>query len=161
MRILGVDVGSKNCGVSVVSFPENEKPWMILADSYYLSNPEIKDRLVFLEKELSGLVNDYCIDLIAYEAPYMQRSKNAMGLYFVAGMIVYIAGKYNLPVLPVSPQAVKKEVTGTGKAEKKLVEKKVIEFLQPGTSNDIFFKTDHASDAAAIAITGYRKNGTN
>ena len=159
MRILGLDVGSRNLGYSVCSFNDGDPDWLVLANSYYLSNPEIKDRLVFVESELSKLIHDYYIDVIAYEAPYMRNGKNAMGLYFVAGIITYLAGKFDLPLIALSPAAVKKTVTGTGKAEKKLVEKKVIEFLQPGTTDTISFRDDHSSDAAAICITGYKKHG--
>lgn len=158
MRIMGIDTGSRNCGLSVCSFDAvNNNSWLVKSESYYLSDPKIQDRLVFIEKELSKVICDYCVDVIAYEAPYMTRGKNAMGLYFVAGMITYLAGKYDLPLIPLSPQAVKKEVTGTGKAEKKLVEKKVIELLQPGTSSTITFSTDHASDAAGVCIAAYKK----
>ncbi len=157
MRILGLDVGSRNLGYSICSFNGGDPSWLILADSYYLSSPEIKDRLVFVEKNLRNLVDEYCVDMIAYEAPYMRNGKNAMGLYFVAGTISLVAGKCGLPLVPLSPATVKKTVTGTGKAEKKLVETKVIEFLQPGTNDTIDFSNDHASDAAAICITAYLK----
>lgn len=157
MRILGVDIGSRNVGVSICSFNDGSPDWMILAESYYLSQPEIKDRLVFLKSKFSELVDEYCVDAIAYEAPYMNRGKNAMGIYFVSGITTYVAGLHNLPLVELSPKTVKKEVTGTGNAEKKLVESKVIEFFQPGTNSEIKFKTDHESDAVAICITGYRK----
>lgn len=157
LRILGLDVGSRNLGYSVCSFNGGDPNWLILADSYYLSSNEIKDRLVFVEKNLRNIIDEYYVDIIAYEAPYMRNGKNAMGLYFVAGMCHLIAGKAGLPIVSLSPAAVKKAVTGTGKAEKKLVESKVIEFLQPGTNDTITFDNDHASDAAAICITAYLK----
>lgn len=156
MRILAVDVGSKNLGISVCSFNKDSN-WLTLSKTYCLTNPEIKDRLVIVEKELDSIITNYLVELIAYEAPYMKNGKNAMGLYFVSGIITLLAGRYNLPIIALSPSSVKKEVTGTGKAEKKLVEQRVIEFFAPNTSEKVSFDTDHASDAAAVAITAFKK----
>ena len=155
MRILGIDVGSKNLGFAISSF--SEKNWLVIADSYCLTYPKIQDRLVFIEDAFSKLIEDYCVNVIAYEAPYMRNGKNAMGLYFVSGLITYLAGKYKLPLIALSPKTVKKEVTGTGNAEKKLVESKVLEFFQPGTDTPITFSTDHASDAAGCSIAAFNK----
>jgi crossover junction endodeoxyribonuclease RuvC len=156
MKILGFDVGSKNLGYSICEF-EKERCSLLLAGTLVMTHPEISQRLVVANNLISNLIKDYSIEAIGYEAPYMNKGANAMGLYFVAGLINLKAGQFNLPVVPLSPATVKKEVTGSGKAEKVQVEKKVKELLQPFTSETISFNTDHESDAAAICITTSKK----
>lgn len=151
MKILGIDIGSRFLGFSVCDF-SNEEKTLILADYLVLKQPEIKDRLVEVEWFCSSLIEKHNIDSIVYEAPYMRASKNAMGLYFVTGVVQLLAGKYNLPITPVSAAHVKKVVAGSGKAEKLDVERGVKSYF---SCPDFEFKKDHASDAAAVSIAGY------
>lgn len=157
MRLLGIDVGSKNLGISIVSYTATG-PWLVLQETLVLTNPKIELRLVEIFEKIKYLIDEYDIDLIAYEAPYMNRGKNAMGLYYVCGVIQLVAGIFDKGIMALSPKTVKKEVTGTGNAEKKLVETKVIEYLQPATTSVITFSSDHASDAAAVCIAAYKKD---
>jgi len=153
MYILGFDVGSRNLGYSICNFT-NEKPILVEANSEYLSDPKIENRLVYLHEKIDSLITEYPISTIGYEAPYMKiNNKSTMGLYFIAGLIVFKAAFHNLPVISLSAATVKKEVTGSGKAEKIQVEKAVLNYFQITKK----FKTDHASDAAAICIATYKQ----
>jgi crossover junction endodeoxyribonuclease RuvC len=153
LRILGCDVGSKNFGLSVVEF--NPNPTLLLEKTLLLKEPNIKDRLVTLKTTLAGLIEEFSIEKIVFEMPYI-RGKNAAGLLYVCGVITLLAGEYSIPVIDYTATEVKKAVTNTGKAEKDLVESSVIKLLD--SKDTISFSSDHSSDAAAIALTYYLKN---
>ncbi len=65
------------------------------------------------------------------------------------GVILLTAAKKNIPVYEFTPMQVKKMVTGSGKAEKKQVQKKMKSFF--GLKE--LPKPDDAADALAIALT--------
>lgn len=152
MIILGIDVGSRNLGISVCDFREGKES-LLKAESIYLKQNDIRERMLYVESLMTSLVQEHGVTQITYEAPYMKRGKNAMDLYFIAAVIQLTSFRLGLPVMPVAPSSVKLQVGGSGKAEKRQVENGVRDFFGDPT---LTFAKDHASDAAAIAITGFK-----
>lgn len=154
MLILGADVGSRNFGVCLIKINEEKKASLLLEQTIYLKENPLQDRLVTLKKTLETIILEYKPTHISFEIPYVM-GKNAAGLLYVCGILMYLAGKYKLPICSYTATEVKKSVTGKGKAEKDLVESSVLNFLDE--KDKVFFSSDHSSDAAAIALTYFLK----
>lgn len=148
MNVLGIDIGSRNLGLSVVSFDIV----CLVEKTVVLTEPDIGRRLITIEKEIETLIKTHEISIISFEMPVI-RGKNAFGLYYVCGIVHLLASKYNLPIYSYAAKEVKKEVTGSGLSDKDEVEKGVLKLL----TNVIEFSSDHSSDAAAIALTYIQK----
>ena len=67
----------------------------------------------------------------------------------VRGMIIYLAGVHNVPVVEFTPSQVKQAVTGYGKSSKKDMEK----MLPLLTTIEKRHRLDDEYDAIAIALT--------
>ena len=67
------------------------------------------------------------------------------------GVIYLLASKYNIGIKDFPPTTVKKQMTGSGKADKEEIIK-VVEDLM--SKQGLTVKTNHESDAIAIGITG-------
>ena len=156
MIILGCDVGSRNWGYCIAEITKDKKE-ILEKGHWYLSEPNIQDRLYNLEKSLSSLILEYGVDTLALEAPYMKNSKAAMDMYFCTAINVLLAAKYELPLHRYSAAEVKKFTTGTGKAEKIHIQKSVTEFFNLEEK----FKDSHSADACAVCITCFNKESVN
>lgn len=144
MRILGIDIGSTNLGLAVL-----EPKKLLLEKTVILPKIAIGKKLRIIEKELNEIILEFNVTLISYEMPVI-KGKNAFGLYYVCGICHLVAAEYNLPISSYYAKQVKKIVTGTGNADKDLVETFVHQLLPDQV---ISFSSDHASDAAAIALS--------
>lgn len=155
---MALDPGSRNAGIALIKINEEEKVSLILEQTVYLKENLLQDRLVTIKKTLENLILEYKPSHISFEIPYVM-GKNAAGLLYVCGILMYLAGKYQLPIYSYTATEVKKAVTGKGKAEKDLVESSVLKFLEG--KDTVSFSSDHSSDAAAIALTHYLKTNEN
>lgn len=153
IRVLGLDVGSRNFGVAIVS--RNGSDNLLMAESLYLADSKIGDRLVYLENKLIKYIEDYMITHVIFEAPVI-RGRNSVDVLYTCGVVHMAASKTNKPISYVSPSSVKKEVAGKGTADKKDIEAAVNKHLH--LPEDHKFDKDHASDAAAIALYHLFKN---
>jgi crossover junction endodeoxyribonuclease RuvC len=147
--ILSSDVGSRNWGFCVAKYL-NDSVELLETSSWYLKEPKIGDRMTFLEKELSLLIEKYQVSNLVFEMPYMTRGSNTHDIYFCTGIIPLLGAKYNLPVTSYTAPEIKKRVTGSGKADKKDIELAVRKFFS--LPDDFTFKSDHSSDSVAIGM---------
>lgn len=147
MKILGIDIGSTNLGLAIL-----DQEQLSLEKTVILPKISIGQKLKIIEKELDDLLLKFEVALISYEMPVI-KGKNAFGLYYVCGICHLVAAKHNLPISSYYAKQVKKTITGTGNADKDLVET----FVHQQFPNQVIqFSSDHASDAAAIALTHLR-----
>lgn len=119
-----------------------------------LNESYFPDRLLRIGTTLSGLIDDYKITDVAYERPCVSGNVGA-NLNMVVGIVQYIAALHELHVSAYTPASVKKVLTTKGKANKDEVEGGVRTLLN--LSDDVIFRTDHESDAVAVALTHLSK----
>lgn len=159
MIICGIDLGSRNVGMSLIETDdESSKPTLvklIKADYIHLTADAIGDRLNVMLNRLEKEVEDNLVDMIVYESSVF-RGLQAPALYQVAGIFHLVASRYGLPIYDPKPTQIKKLLTGNGKADKKDVEIASNKWL---TNPQESFVNDHASDALSVALYGYLKCG--
>jgi crossover junction endodeoxyribonuclease RuvC len=125
-KIIAIDPGYDRCGVAIVSETAG-KPEVIFSDCITSDkNDEQHLRLTSIFRQLEKIIKEYTPGHMAIETLFFSvNKKTAFKVAEARGVIMALAGLYNLPLIELSPQAIKIAMTGTGNASKEQVQKMV------------------------------------
>ena len=152
--ILGIDPGTARMGYSVL-FYEKKKP-KLLDKSVIVTSAEMEMplRLKSIYKELNFIVKKYSPEIMVIEKLFFNtNSKTAMTVGQARGICMLVAANHNIKVYEYTALEAKKELTGYGRADKKDMQKSVMEYLNLKE----IIKSDDANDAVAIVLCYIRK----
>ncbi len=154
---LGVDPGLAATGYAVIrtcTRGGEACTWGSLATSSRHSLPQ---RLQTIYHGIESLIREWNPILLILEDVYAVGDfpKAAIQLGEVKGVICLAAQQHGIAVMRLNPTEVKNSITGHGRATKDQVRRAVKRVLR--MQEDI--TPDHASDAAALAITGLSRQG--
>lgn len=165
MKILGIDPGTGRTGWGVIIKNEGQTPTSedeIYSSLKYIAHgcivtsqdDGVAQRLLVLYDRLLQLIEEHTPDCVIVENIFFGRNaKTAIGVSQARGVIMLSAAKFKLPIHEYTSVTVKKSLSGSGKTEKKDIQKKVREILQNDLSfNGIEKDFDDSADALAIAI---------
>jgi len=147
--IFALDLSISNSGIAI--FNKNaslEKIQSIKtnpSDSHGIRLKQIADKLIELRL-------GYPPQTVIIERGFSLHNIATQVLYRVHGIANYVF--YDCEQIYYAPTSIKKAITGDGKADKKLVQKMIKEIYQ-----DIKFKDFDQSDAVAIGLTYFIKDG--
>lgn len=149
-RVLGVDPGLTRCGVAVIEGSAGQKVSLLHIGVFRTDPGEaIEQRLISIERDIDGLVDELEPDVVAVERVFSQHNvRTAMATAQAAAVALLVAARRGLPVAMHTPTEVKAAVTGNGRADKAQVTAMVTRVLRLDTPP----KPADAADAAAIAI---------
>lgn len=153
MRLLSIDVGIVNIGYAVFDIHESGITYLTSGYLCTKHKSQTKERLKIIYDYFAHIIENTEIKLLVYEQPIFNRGKNGANVVKAEGVLLLLAGAYDMDCYSYTACCVKKAVTKTGSADKKQVEEGVNKFL----NKTLTFKTDHESDACAIGITHYLK----
>ncbi len=146
--ILAVDPGYDRCGIAVIETGITsavKKSWCIVTDK---KDAHAK-RLAAVFTDIEKAIMEYKPDALALETLFFSvNKKSAMAVAEARGVIAVLAGLHDVPLIELSPQEVKLAMTGTGGADKKMVQKMVELTLKI----DISKKLDDEVDAIALGM---------
>jgi crossover junction endodeoxyribonuclease RuvC len=149
-RILGIDPGTATIGYGLLIHETNN-------DLSYLASGIIqtpKDmvagkRLSMIRVDLIQLIEEFKPDILAVETIFFfKNAKTAMAVAQARGVILEAAASCCIPVAEYTPMQVKLQLTGTGKADKRLVQEMIAALF----GLPAIIKPDDASDALALAV---------
>ena len=154
-RILGVDPGLTRCGIGVIDLGKARKTSLVFVG--VIESPktdELDSRIGSIGSEIESLIQKFKPDVVAIERVFSQQNlSSVMGTAQVAGVAIFLAHKYKIPIAMHTPTEVKASVTGSGRAGKAQVGAMVAKLLGLAETP----KPADAADALAIAICqGYR-----
>ena len=120
------------------------------------SDCPISLRLKIIYDGIKGLIEKWEPGLLAMEEVFVlkQFPKAAIQLGEVRGVIFLAAQEKDIPLVEVKPTEVKSALTGSGRADKKQMERAIRQYLKI----DGPLGSSHAGDAMALALTGDRKS---
>ncbi|MEC7590317.1 MAG: crossover junction endodeoxyribonuclease RuvC [Actinomycetota bacterium] len=149
-RVLGVDPGLTRCGVAVIEGSAGQEVSLLHIGVFRTDPGEaIEQRLISIERDIDGLVDELEPDVVAVERVFSQHNvRTAMATAQAAAVALLVAARRGLPVAMHTPTEVKAAVTGNGRANKGQVTAMVTRVLRLDTPP----KPADAADAAAIAI---------
>lgn len=146
--ILSIDPGFDRCGVAIIHTNTESKvfhSWCIQTNK----KDSHADRLAFIFKNIEAAIIEYKPDVVALETLFFSvNKKTVMAVAEARGVIVVLAGLHHIPLIELSPQAVKLAMTGSGNADKISVQKMVALTMKL----DIAKKIDDEIDAIALGM---------
>ncbi len=162
---IGIDQGYANLGFAVIRYNVHTNKYFVMEFGTIVtdSKDEIQDRLSVIYDKIEEILNRYSLDIMSCERLFVNSGRNANGdkirnkssaivkTNMSTGIIYLLASKYHILIRDFPPTTVKKQLTGSGKADKEEIIK-VVEDLM--SKQGLIVKTNHESDAIAIGITG-------
>ena len=161
---LGIDQGYANLGYALVKYNIHTNKYNVLSYGTITTNSkdEIQDRLLVIFNKLKDIIIKNNIDMMSCERLFVNGDRQASGnkrrnksvsivrTNMSTGIIYLLSSMYGIEIKDFPPTTVKKQLTGNGRAYKEEIIK-VVEDLM--TKQGLKVKTNHESDAIAIAIT--------
>lgn len=163
MIIFGIDPGTATTGYGVIKTPaKNSKKRIELIEYNCVvtsKDMEMPLRLYSIQKDMKRLLKEYKPDCVAIEQLFFGvNSRTAMTVGQARGVVLSTAASYKLPIYEYQGLHIKNVITGSGKADKKEVQKYVMKYLgkrKLAKPKDGFI--DDAADALAVAICHHIK----
>lgn len=163
MIILGIDPGTATTGYGVIKETESPKDKGVeLVEYGCIVTPkemEMPLRLYSIQKDLHKLLKQYKPDCVSIEQLFFGvNSRTAMTVGQARGVVLSTVASYRLPIFEYQGLHVKSVVTGSGKADKKEIQKHVMRYLNKRKLvKPLKGYIDDAADALAVAICHYIK----
>ncbi len=151
--VVGIDPGTRSMGFGVVGRVRGR---VMRVDHGAFRPPdkaEIGERLFFLFERLRALLLHHAPDLIALEESFFAKNaQSTLRIGAARAVVLLAAGERKIPVLQYPTKVAKRAVTGTGSADKGLVQQMVAADL--GLTE--FPEPHDAADALALALCALR-----
>jgi len=155
MIILGIDPGTATTGFGVLKV-ENQKikplVWGLIETDKESSPGK---RLLKIFNMIRGIVKEYKPDVMSIEKLFFAtNAKTAMRVGQAQGVMIYCGAICKIKVFEYAPGTIKKIITGSGRSDKKEVQKYLRRILGNNIKSQAHKKThfDNAADALAVAV---------
>ena len=154
-RLIAVDPGLQRTGFAVIQPTRDGTPRLIEAGVVRLSRTAtLAERLVELEQNLAELIQTHRPATLACEELYAhyKHPRTAILMGHARGVVLALAARCELQILPVAATHAKKWITGRGHASKEQVQRAVASTLglaEVPEPHDV-------ADAIAIALAAVR-----
>lgn len=163
MIIFGVDPGTATTGYGVIKSDSNKnKNGFEFIEFGCITTPKEQEmplRLYSIQKELSKLLRQHKPDCVVVEQLFFGvNSRTAMTVGQARGVVLSTSAGYRIPVFEYQGLHVKNVLTGSGKSDKKEIQKSVMKYLNKRKLAKPFMVgvgkgyLDDAADALAVAI---------
>ena len=153
MRVFGIDPGTARLGCGVIDFDTSKKYERISLVHHEVlqTSPgiDVHKRLKYLYDKLNHLMSKYDPECVVIEKLFFNTNvKTAIAVGQARGVCLLAAANNKLPFYEYTALQAKKELTGFGRSDKKVMQKTVRELL----NLDNIIKSDDANDAVAMAL---------
>src|SRR4030042_2192033 len=167
MIIFGIDPGTATTGYGVIEKKRSKiKNQISLIDYGCIvtsKNLEMPLRLYNIQKEIKSLLRKHKPDCVVVEQLFFgANSRTAMSVGQARGVVLSSAASYRLPIYEYQGLHVKHSLTGSGRADKKQIQKSVMKYLNKRKlKKPLDGYLDDAADALAVAICHVIKTSGN
>ena len=164
MIILGIDPGTATTGYGLLKLNKRKKEFVLLKFGWIKTPKDMlpEKRLDLIFRGMQSLLKEHQPDIVSIERLFFATNvKTAISVSEASGVIRLAAARKKVPVFEYAPMQIKKEVAGSGRADKKQMKKvvrKLLNFRSPNKKKTHF---DDVCDALAVAICHARKSVLN
>jgi crossover junction endodeoxyribonuclease RuvC len=152
--ILGVDPGTNVMGYGIIEVKAG-KINLLQYGIVHLSKYDPNDHALRLKKifdQISKLIEQFCPDYMAIEAPFFGKNIQSMlKLGRAQGVALAAALSRGIPVIEYAPKKIKQSVTGNGNASKEQVAAMLKQMFNLKMENELL----DATDALSVAVCHY------
>lgn len=150
MIVLGIDPGLANTGWAIVASEGSRQRAIAYGTLSTKASEPLALRLKAIYKEISEAIERFNPDVCAIEDVYFGvNARSALALGQARGIAIFAAINHGLEIHEFAPAKIKQTVTGNGRASKEQITYMVSALLKLENPP----KSEHASDALAIALT--------
>ena len=165
MLVLGIDPGTATTGYGLLKLNGSKVPHL-LAHGWIESKDSENHtrRLNEIYEKMLLLLDEHRPDVVAMERVFFfSNAKTVIAVSQAQGVFMLAMEKNNIPLYWYTPGQVKLRIAGSGRADKKLMKKAILDIfkLEAPPKKKTFF--DDVADAIAIAYTHIKvaqENGT-
>ncbi len=163
MIIFGIDPGTATTGYRIVTASsENPKEMFTLVEYGCIVTPKEMDmpmRLLSIHKDLKQLLQQHKPDCVSIEQLFFGvNSRTAMTVGQARGVVLSTVANYGVPIFEYQGLHVKHTITGSGKADKKEMQRWVMKNLgKRKLDKPARGYIDDAADALAVAMCHWIK----
>lgn len=155
MRVFGIDPGLQRTGWGVITLSDNHLTWLgdgVIATE---ANTPVPQRLLAIHDGLTQCLSEYQADMVGVEEVFLAKGIGAaMKLGMARGVALIAVARAEVALHEVAARQVKRDLTGSGRAEKAQVASMVGRLL------NVTPRSSDSADALAIAIsTAHRFSG--
>ncbi len=152
MRILGIDPGLATTGFAVldVDAQAHSKKLITVGVIRTPAKLPLGERLKEIYEDISSLLNEYKPKFCSIEQLFFSKNvTTGIQVSHARGVIIMALYEHGVEIYEYSPSAMKRALTGDGRADKKAIQKMVKLELK---LTDVP-KPDDAADAVSLALT--------
>ncbi|MEK9159133.1 MAG: crossover junction endodeoxyribonuclease RuvC [Patescibacteria group bacterium] len=150
MRILGIDPGLATTGFAVLDVEGHQKRLVTVGVIRTPAKTDLGQRLKELYTDINELLNEYKPKFCSIEQLFFSKNvTSGIQVSHARGVIIMALYEHGVEVHEYSPSAMKRALTGDGRADKKAIQKMVKLELK---LTDVP-KPDDAADAVSLALT--------
>lgn len=154
MLVLGIDPGTATTGFGLIKVSEDGSPILIhhgLIETDKESDPGV--RLTQIYNEIELLLREHKPNVLAMEKIFFfSNAKTVIRVSQAQGIILLVSSHLGIPVHEYAPGQVKLNVTGSGKADKKMMQEAIKQMFGLVAQKNKKTHFDNAADAIAIAV---------
>ncbi|MBM5782881.1 MAG: crossover junction endodeoxyribonuclease RuvC [Pelagibacterales bacterium] len=148
MKIIGIDPGLTKTGVGIIEVKNNSLSFIASYTIHTSASNSLVSRLTKFHESLTEIIKNYQPDEAAIEETFVNNNPvSSLKLGHARGALILSLGLCGLKVSEYSTTAVKKAITGVGRADKNQIQA-MIKILLPKSNA----KTEDEADALAVAI---------
>ncbi|GMQ97540.1 MAG: crossover junction endodeoxyribonuclease RuvC [Acidimicrobiia bacterium] len=119
MFVLGIDPGLTRTGYGIIESAAGRTTAVTAGVIRTDPDRSVAERLVELEHDISGVLDDHPIDAAAIEQVFVNRNRGtAMAVARASGVIMATIAERGITVAEYSPSQMKLTITGSGSADK-------------------------------------------
>lgn len=149
-RVLGIDPGLANTGFGIVDFVNGRYRMVSYGCITTNANEPHGQRLMKIYSNLCAVIDEFKPTEAGMETLYFAKNvTSAMSVAEARGVVTLCLAQHGIKLGEYQPNQIKQAVTGSTRADKKLVQSYVKLLL----GLEVQPKPDHAADALAGAIT--------
>ncbi len=163
MIIFGIDPGTATTGYGIIKSVDGKDSEILELVDYGCvvtsKDMEMPLRLFSIQKDLHKLLKQYKPDCVSIEQLFFGvNSRTAMTVGQARGVVLATVASYGMPIFEYQGLHVKSVITGSGKADKKEIQKHVMKYLNKRKlKKPLNGYLDDAADALAVAICHFIK----
>lgn len=151
--ILSVDPGYERLGIAVLKKDISGKISVVHSECFKTTASEtFSDRLLCIGEHIHTIITTYKPSSLSIENLFLQNNqKTVMKVSETRGVIMFVARKLKLSVFEFTPLQIKSVVTGSGKTDKRGVQKMVLLQIPEMKKKDNILDDEY--DAIACGLT--------
>jgi len=149
MRIIGIDPGLATTGFAILDFDNGKKKLISCGVIRTAPDLHLQERLNEIYKDITSIIEEHKPKTCAIEQLFFSKNvTTGIQVAHARGIILLALQQNGIPSTQVTPSALKRAITGDGKADKKAMQKMVtmeLNLKEPP-------KPDDAADAVSLAL---------